>query len=271
MATYQAQIYINPLATFNDDSLLGVSINGYPDPVLGSFAISYFPYTAASITDVLDYLGTIYISLFPNSTWTYSVDANNVWTIIFETTDETNWYSYLGTVLSDYQIFAYQSDLKDNTYAQYGIFELVTEPTTLTVCPTCYEINKSACEDSYTFVAGLTPSTVYYVVIENNRNKQYVQQVTTDGSGDFSIDATAHEFPIGFFIPEQFKYTLKVYSNSTLMNQQDITIGTTIYQCITLGFVNTVTTTASANFGVDFLIDDELNFIVDDLGNTFSV
>ena len=127
-----------------------------------------------------------------------------------------------------------------------------------------------ACEDSYTFEAGLTPSTVYYVVIENNRNKRYVQQVTTDGSGDFSIDATAPEFPVGFFIPEQFKYTLKVYSNSTLMNQEDITIGTTIYNCITLGFVNTVTTTASANFGVDFLIDDELNVIVDDLGNTFS-
>jgi hypothetical protein len=108
-------------------------------------------------------------------------------------------------------------------------------------------------------------------VIENNRNKRYVQAVTTDGSGDFAIDASATGFPVGFFIPEQLKYTIKVYSDSTLMLEQDITVGSTIYKCITLGFVNTVTTTASANFGVDFLIDDELNFIVDDLGNTFSV
>lgn len=270
MATYQAKIYINPLATFNSDSQLGISSFYNWTPSEGGFNIQYFGYTAASITDVLDYLGTIYIAAFTNSTWTYSVDANNVWTILFETTDTIDWNNE-GIVGNDLQIFAYAPDSANNLAGQYGIFELVTEPTTLTVCPTCYEINKSACEDSYTFVAGLTPSTVYYVVIENNRNKQYVQQVTTDGSGDFSIDATAPEFPIGFFIPEQFKYTIKVYSTSTLMNQEDITIGTTIYTCITLGFVNTVTTTASANFGVDFLIDDELNFIVDDLGNTFSV
>ena len=146
-----------------------------------------------------------------------------------------------------------------------------SEPNDIITCPTCQEITRTACESSYSFVAGLTPSTVYYVVIENNRNKRYVQVVTTDGSGDFAIDADAPEFPIGFFIPEQYKYTIKVYSDSTLINQQDLTVGSTIYQCITLGFVNTVTTTASADFGVDFLIDDELNYIVDDLGNTFSV
>lgn len=163
----------------------------------------------------------------------------------------------------------YVLDNASETYA--AAFYIPETVTTTTTCPTCQEINRSACEDSYTFVAGLTPSTVYYVVIENNRNKRYVQQVTTDGSGDFSIDAAAPEFPIGFFIPEQFKYTIKVYSDSMLINQQDLTVGSTIYTCITLGFINTVTTTASANFGVDFLIDDELNYIVDDLGNTFSV
>jgi hypothetical protein len=158
-----------------------------------------------------------------------------------------------------------------SSVAYYTTFALSTTTPTVIVCDTCQDITRSACEDGYTFVAGLTPSTVYYVVIENNRNKRYVQQVTTDGSGDFAIDAAAPEFPIGFFIPEQFKYTIKVYSDSTLINQQDLTVGSTIYQCITLGFVNTVTTTASANFGVDFLIDDYGNYIVDDLGNTFSV
>ena len=267
MATYQAKIYINPLATFNSDSQLGLSNFYNLTPLDGNFNISYFTYTAASITDVLDYLGTIYIGAFPNSTWTYSVDANNIWTITFETSDITNWD--IQTTQGDFQIFAFASDFPTNQSSGYGIFELVTEPTETIVCPTCQDITKSACEDEYTFVAGLTPSTVYYVVIENNRNKRYVQQVTTDGSGNFTIDTTAPEFPIGFSIPEQFKYTIKVYSDSTLMLQQDITVGSIIYQCITLGFVNTVTTTASIDFGVDFLTTNQLDYVVE-TGNTFS-
>lgn len=204
----------------------------------------------------------------PYGTWSVS-NVGEEYTITWVFPSVRDW-GVSGTATTNAFSIKADTDLGSGQFVNFSTFDLVEEAEP-TVCPTCYEINKSACEDSYTFVAGLTPSTVYYVVIENNRNKRYVQQVTTDGSGDFSIDASAPEFPIGFFIPEQFKYTIKVYSNSTLMNQEDITVGSTIYKCITLGFVNTVTTTASANFGVDFLIDDELNFIIDDLGNTFSV
>ena len=266
MATYQAVITIPDGTTFLNDSELGVLV------LTGlNYQMITNPATANSATELLELLFVYYTAIYffppPTGTWTVT-NVGEVYTITWVLPSVIDWGNggptNAFTILGDTQG-------ESGQYYSYSYFDLIDTPAETTVCPTCYEINKSACEDSYTFVAGLTPSTVYYVVIENNRNKQYVQQVTTDGSGDFSIDATAPEFPIGFFIPEQFKYTLKVYSNSTLMNQEDITIGSTIYTCITLGFVNTVTTTASANFGVDFLIDDELNFIVDDLGNTFSV
>jgi len=146
-----------------------------------------------------------------------------------------------------------------------------TSSTTTTTCPTCLSLTKSACQDSYTFVAGLTASTDYWVVIENNRNKRYIQQVTTDGSGDFVIDATAPEFPEGFFIPEQFTYTLKVYTTAELTTEAEITYNNTVYNCITLSFIYTVTTTASIGGGVDLWVDDSLNFVIDDTFNTISV
>ena len=263
LLTLNSIIKIPVSATFNN-------VSPAIPPVVVSFGISdtyvstiTFPVSPLTQNGLIAYIGsTLQFTYGISGTYSSSLEvigSNNVYTVEF--------------LIDDTQLLPTFVGFRDDNGNQYSFpFYVVPDcpPAETTVCPTCYEINKSACEDSYTFEAGLTPSTVYYVVIENNRNKRYVQQVTTDGSGDFTIDATAPEFPVGFFIPEQFKYTLKVYSNSTLMNQEDITIGTTIYQCITLGFVNTVTTTASANFGVDFLIDDELNFIVDDLGNTFS-
>lgn len=261
--TLNSIIKIPTTATFNNVTPaippLRVSF-GISDTYASTFTTPVSPLTQNGL---IAYIGsTIQFTYSISGTFAYSLEvvgSNNVYTLEFLIDDSQSLPTFVGFI-------------DDNTNQYSFPIYVVPDcpPAETTVCPTCYEINKSACEDSYTFEAGLTPSTVYYVVIENNRNKRYVQQVTTDGSGDFSIDATAPEFPIGFFIPEQFKYTIKVYSNSTLMNQEDITIGTTIYNCITLGFVNTVTTTASANFGVDFLIDDYGSYIVDDLGNTFS-
>jgi len=215
--------------------------------------------------EFITYIGFIFSSAYGlGGAWTYAkttVGTNNIYEINY--------------IISDTNINLFGEPtfigIRDDNNNQYSaaVFKACDVCAEI-VCPTCQELTKSACEDEYTFVAGLTPSTVYYVVIENNRNKRYVQQVTTDGSGDFAIDATAPEFPIGFSIPEQFKYTIKVYSDSTLMLQQDITVGSIIYQCITLGFVNTVTTTASANFGVDLLTTNQLDYVVE-TGNTFSV
>ena len=262
MATYQAVILIPDAATFVADSEIG-----FVSSSLG-YETYYVAQNAANASELLTAIGLYFTDVFGfGGTWSFT-NVGETYTVTYETTSEINWVN-----TPQYgNFFAFKSDTDGlgARYVNFATLDLVEEATT-TVCPTCQEITRTACESSYSFVAGLTPSTVYYAVIENNRGKRYVQVVTTDGSGDFAIDADAPEFPIGFFIPEQYKYTIKVYSDSTLINQQDLTVGSTIYQCITLGFVNTVTTTASADFGVDFLIDDELNYIVDDLGNTFSV
>ena len=165
--------------------------------------------SAKTQDELIVYIGSIFISAYGlNGVWNYTKTVNggdNIYSIDYLIPDTNVTLAGAPTFIG----------LRADSLEQYSAaFFLACEecPTVDTIiCPTCQEITRTACESSYSFVAGLTPSTVYYAVIENNRNKRYVQVVTTDGSGDFAIDADAPEFPIGFFIPEQYKYTIKVY------------------------------------------------------------
>lgn len=207
----------------------------------------------ASSTDLNDYISQVAVAIG----FDYTITVGSTDTII-----DITW-NFTDTGVGNPSAIAITSD-------QSSIYSTSLTTSTTTTCPTCLELTKAACQSSYTFVAGLTASTDYWVVIDNNRNKRYVQQVTTDGSGDFVIDATAPEFPEGFFIPEQFTYTLKVYTTAELTTEAEITYNNTIYNCITLSFMYSVTTTSSMA-GVDLWVDDSLNFVIDDTFNTISV
>lgn len=114
------------------------------------------------------------------------------------------------------------------------------EPTT---CDTCKQVMLKACQASYTLTTGLTPATTYTVALHAGNGNTYTQEVTTDGSGNITIDAAAEDFPEGFWVPESGGYVLKVYPNDDLDTPEDLTIDAVVYTCIQLNFTYVTTTT----------------------------
>jgi len=100
-----------------------------------------------------------------------------------------------------------------------------------------------ACQASYTLTTGLTPATTYTVALHAGNGNTYTQEVTTDGSGNITIDAAAVDFPEGFWVPESGGYVLKVYPNNDLDTPEDLTIDAVVYTCIQLNFTYVTTTT----------------------------
>lgn len=114
------------------------------------------------------------------------------------------------------------------------------EPTT---CDTCKQVTVKACQASYTITTGLTPATTYTAALHAGNGNTYTQEVTTDGSGNITIDTTATGFPDGLFTPESGGYILKVYPDADLGTPEDLTIGAVVYTCIQLNFTYVTTTT----------------------------
>lgn len=264
MATYE----YSASARFRTQMHLNATVNFY---IITNDFKSYVNSVTLDTVDVA--LATIKAAYEAIYGGTFTATLGTTETINGESWD--NWsFTYTGittdpTTTLDGDLISFVVKDEDSQY--YSVrWSLVTADTT-TTCPTCLELTKSACQSTYTFVAGLTATTDYWVVIENNRNRRYVQQITTDGSGDFVIDATAPEFPEGFFIPEQFVYTLKVYTDEDLTTEAEIIYNNTIYNCIALSFIYTTTTTGSIGTGVDLWVNDSLDFVIDDSFNTISV
>jgi hypothetical protein len=116
-------------------------------------------------------------------------------------------------------------------------------PSDLTICDECRNITLQACSDSYKIVAGLTPATNYFVTIQDRNNDLYIQEITSDGNGDVTIDATSPEFPAGFWLTESGNKVIKIYSDEALTEIEDITVDTTVYSCVLLNLQYYYTTT----------------------------
>jgi hypothetical protein len=113
----------------------------------------------------------------------------------------------------------------------------------LTICDECRNITLQACADSYKIVAGLTPFTNYFVTIHDRNNDLYIQEITSDGNGDVTIDATSPEFPAGFWLTESGNKVIIIYSDEALTEIEDITVDTTVYSCVLLNLQYYYTTT----------------------------
>ena len=113
----------------------------------------------------------------------------------------------------------------------------------LTICDECRNITFQACADSYKIVAGLTPFTNYFVTIQDRNNDLYIQEITSDGNGDVTIDATSPEFPAGFWLTESGNKVIKIYSDEALTEIEDITVNDTVYSCVLLNLQYYYTTT----------------------------
>ncbi len=204
-----------------------------------------------------------------NFTWTSAVvGSNTVYTISYVdlTTDPLN------DVSGDLIAISISDDASSNFFGRF-----VPEDNTVIVqCDTCYELIKTACEDSYVFALDLVAGTDYTVAFIANNGNTYIQTITADGSGQLEVDATAEDFPPGFFTPDTGGYTVKIFTDIDLETVVPFTIGSNEYTCIQLGFQYVVTTTSSIQVNFEFLIHDDDDgsgdfYIVDDIGNTFIV
>lgn len=119
----------------------------------------------------------------------------------------------------------------------------LTPPADLTICDDCRNITLQACADSYKIVAGLTLATNYFVTIQDRNNDLYIQEITSDGNGDVTIDATSPEFPAGFWLTESGNKVIKIYADASLEQLEDITVDTTVYSCVLLNLQYYYTTT----------------------------
>ena len=115
------------------------------------------------------------------------------------------------------------------------------EDVTNTLCEDCEELTFSACETSYTIVAGLEIGTTYTIGITDRNGKVWKQDVVADGSGDVTVDTT--EFPRGFFTPESGPKQLQVWTNADLTGAELITVGSIEYTCLVLSFQYVTDTT----------------------------
>jgi len=178
-----------------------------------------------------------YIALVNSSytgTITYTMQGSGEWN---GGSDTVVTLTYTDMFSGDTEITPYLLVLTTEANSYPIIWEATPE-----VCEGAYELTLTACEGNYVIPAGLTPTSNYYFSIETNRNKRYVQPVSTNVDGDVQLWANAPEFPTGFFTPEMMTMTGKVYSDSDLTNQEQFTIDNTIYNSININFIYTIIT-----------------------------
>ncbi len=98
----------------------------------------------------------------------------------------------------------------------------------------CYEATVQSCDD-ITVIAGLPPSTSFYVQL--NRwwnNKLYQRQITTDGTGKLIIQKSL--FPTGFFVGGHYKLQLRKADGTFAI--QPMIFATKEYNCCLLNVVD---------------------------------
>jgi hypothetical protein len=216
MATYTGQCTLNT----NDSGNLASYQYFYDD--------TYTPNTpglGGTLTDFLDNMvGDMLSTMGGNVTYTISngTDWGDAVTINFTFANP------------DFEVYF--------AYIQTEEYYYAIHITTSTECLNAHEVILTACEGNYVIPSGLTPLTNYYFSLETQRNKRYVQEISTDANGDVQLWANAPEFPTGFFTPEMMTMTGKVYTDSALTNQQQFTINNTLYNSLNIKFIYTIIT-----------------------------
>jgi hypothetical protein len=219
MATYTTSITIK-----------GDELGNVPSWYMFSGLVQGESYTLTANASLTDWCDQIVDDAL-NGTWGYTMTYSISGPTVLDTgTDSVITFNILNP--SDIPLLIV-INTEDNYYA-------ASFSNPLTTCEGAYEVTLTACEGNYVIPAGLTPISNYYFSIETNRNKRYVQAVSTNGDGDVQLWANAPEFPTGFFTPEMMTMTGKVYSDSDLTNQVNFTIDNIVYNSININFIYTI-------------------------------
>lgn len=102
------------------------------------------------------------------------------------------------------------------------------------ICQSCYAVSFETCTANTSISAGLDINTVYYLWVEDKFSNFYLQQVTTNGAGNFQIDFSA--FPDGLFTEYAGYFTLTVSTSSAFSTDETLTFNGTDYNCILFDF-----------------------------------
>jgi len=169
------------------------------------------------------------------------------------------------TVWVDPVTFGPQVFLQDFLYVD----DVVCPPADLTICTECRQSNQQACGDTYFIEAGLTSGDTYYVAITDRNNDVYIQAVIADANGNLTIDATAPEFPVGFWLAESGNKSITVYEDEEMTIVSELTVGVNVYTCMILTLQYMYTTTSGLIPDFAFYVSDTLDYYVDNSSNTY--
>lgn len=142
-------------------------------------------------------------------------------------------------------------------------------PADLTICTECVQSNQEACGETYFIEAGLTSGDTYYAAITDRNNDVYTQAIMADANGNLTIDATAPEFPVGFWLAESGNKSITVYEDEEMTIVSELTVGANVYTCMILTLQYMYTTTSGLIPDFAFYVSDTLDFYVDNSSNTY--
>ena len=103
-------------------------------------------------------------------------------------------------------------------------------------CEDCHEQIGISCYGFINLITGVTANTAYTVFIEDKHGAFYTQSVTSDVSGDVSIDTSTLEE--GLFHAHSGNYKVTVSTNALVSTEETLTIEGDAYTCIQLKFVD---------------------------------
>ena len=163
------------------------------------------------------------------------------------------------------QLFNY-----NNIWVGIRLFDSsICPPADLTICTECVQSNQEACGETYFIEAGLTSGDTYYAAITDRNNDVYIQAIIADANGDLTIDATAPEFPVGFWLAESGNKSITVYEDQEMTIVSELTVGANVYTCMILTLQYMYTTTSGLIPDFAFYVSDTLDFYVDNSSNTY--
>ena len=102
-------------------------------------------------------------------------------------------------------------------------------------CNTCYQAVLTHCPETITVKAGLTADTEYKVKFTDKFGNRYTKEVTTNGSGEFTITVDA-DFPTGLFNSVSGVFEIQVSLTANPWTPVDLTFSTVAYKCIQVSF-----------------------------------
>lgn len=103
-----------------------------------------------------------------------------------------------------------------------------------TDCEDCLEVTGISCYGNVTLITGLTPSTAYYVWIQDKHGRYLVESYTTDLGGDITLDTDVD----GMFHEHSGNYKVTISTSPLEETEETITVGYSTYTCILLKFID---------------------------------